>query len=42
MSHFFFFVLGFGCCAVGCWLHSRLREIGTILVEPDEHEGLTK
>ncbi len=46
MSHFFFFALGFGCCAVGCWVHSQLREIGTVLAELaddcDEHEGMSK
>ena len=45
MSHFFFFVLGFGVCAVGCWVHTQLREIGIALADNndcDEHEAMTR
>ena len=43
MSHFFFFALGFGCCAIGCWVHHQLLEIGNVLADDcDEHEEMTK
>jgi hypothetical protein len=47
MSHFFFFVLGFGCALVGCWVYRQLQEIGIALADNndcdcDEHEEATK
>jgi hypothetical protein len=39
MSQFFFFLLGCGLTATGCWLRSSLQELGT-LTEHDEHEDM--